>query len=182
MNNNKNLLILGVVVLLAAVLIFFWMKQDVETLPLEEPNVEEEVNNEENQAELNEEWVNDYLPAIEAEADRIVLESIAPGDVITSPLVVSGEARGPWYAAADFPVFLNDWNGLTIATGIATAQETEWMTEDFVPFMVTMEFENPYTLGDPEFMKRGTLILQRNNPSDLTENDASIEVPIFFSN
>jgi len=180
MNNKKNLLILGVVLLLVVVMLVLWMKQTPATMPVEEPVVEEE-NNEEEVVNLDEEWVNDHLPGIAAEADRIVLESIQPGDVIESPLVVSGEARGPWYFEADFPVYLNDWNGLTIATGIAVA-EGEWMTEDFVPFTVTMTFTNPYNVGDPDFMKKGTLILQRNNPSDLPENDAAIEVPVFFAN
>ena len=113
------------------------------------------------------------------ETDRIRVESPRPGDVVASPLVVRGEARGTWYFEADFPVVLVDWDGLIIADGIARAQD-DWMTEDIVPFLAELSFESPYERGDPEFMQRGTLILHRANPSGLPENDAAVEVPLRF--
>ena len=118
-------------------------------------------------------------PAPPVETDRIRVESPRPGDVVASPLVVRGEARGTWYFEADFPVVLVDWDGLIIADGIARAQD-DWMTEDFVPFRAELSFESPYERGDPEFMQRGTLILHRANPSGLPENDAAVEVPLRF--
>ena len=113
------------------------------------------------------------------ETDRIRVDAPRPGDVVVSPLVVRGEARGSWYFEADFPVVLVDWDGLIIAEGFARAQD-EWMTEDFVPFRAELSFENPYEAGDPEFMRRGTLILQRANPSGLPEHDDAVEVRVRF--
>ena len=113
------------------------------------------------------------------ETDRIRVEAPRPGDVVESPLVVRGQARGSWYFEADFPVVLVDWDGLIIADGIARAQD-DWMTEDFVPFRAELSFESPYEQGDPDYMQRGTLILQRANPSGLPENDAAVEVPLRF--
>ncbi|MFW5744447.1 MAG: Gmad2 immunoglobulin-like domain-containing protein [Spirochaetota bacterium] len=107
------------------------------------------------------------------------IDAPRPGDVVESPLVVRGEARGTWYFEADFPVVLVDWDGLIIAEGAARAEQ-DWMTEDFVPFRAELSFESPYEKRDPDFMQRGTLILQRANPSGLPENDAAVEVPLRY--
>lgn len=115
----------------------------------------------------------------EAKPDLIRISSVEPNGAISSPLTITGEARGYWFFEADFPVVLTNWDGLIIAEGIAVAQ-SEWMTEDFVPFTVTLEFTSPYKEGDPDFMKRGSLILHRSNPSDLPENDDALEIPIIF--
>jgi len=97
-----------------------------------------------------------------------------PNQGISSPLVVKGEARGMWYFEADFPVFLVNWDGLIIAQGIAQAQG-DWMTEEFVPFEVTLEFD-----ASEEVYNRGALILKKDNPSGLPEHDDALEIPIFF--
>ena len=99
---------------------------------------------------------------------------------IASPLQIEGEARGNWFFEASFPVSLVNWDGVIIAEGVAEAQG-EWMTEDFVPFKVNLEFTNPYNVGDPDFMKSGTLILRKDNPSGLPENDDALEIPIRFA-
>lgn len=113
-------------------------------------------------------------------SDLIRLTNLEAGDVIESPLVLEGEARGPWYFEATFPIVLTNWDGEIIAEGFATA-EGEWMTEEFVPFSATIEFESPYSEGDSEFMKRGSLILQKSNPSGLPENDAALELSVRFA-
>lgn len=123
---------------------------------------------------------DDIQAHIDSKADLIVLNSPVPLGVINSPLMLSGEARGYWFFEADFPVVLTNWDGLIIAEGIATAGD-EWMTEDFVSFTSTLEFVNPYNEGDPDFMKNGALILQRDNPSGLPENDDALEVPIRYA-
>ena len=113
--------------------------------------------------------------------DLIRLNTPRPNAMITSPLTITGEARGPWFFEASFPVVLTDWNGLIIAEYFATAQG-EWMTEDFVPFESVLEFEKPYPQeGEvPDFMKRGTLILHKDNPSGLPEHDDALEIPVWF--
>lgn len=103
----------------------------------------------------------------------ILLENPQPLDTIASPLTITGQARGGWFFEADFPVVLTNWDGLIIAEGFATA-EGDWMTEDFVPFSATLEFETP------DFGERGHLILQRANPSGLPENDDALEIEIRY--
>lgn len=111
--------------------------------------------------------------------DLIRLTTPLPNTIISSPLSISGEARGYWFFEASFPVVLTNWDGLIIAEGIATA-DGEWMTEDFVPFTATLEFVSPYAADAPDFMSRGALILQRDNPSGLPENDDALEIPVVF--
>ncbi|MFW6084701.1 MAG: Gmad2 immunoglobulin-like domain-containing protein [Gemmatimonadota bacterium] len=115
----------------------------------------------------------DIRAHIDEHADLVRLESPEPLAVIESPLEVSGRARGFWYFEASFPVVLVDWDGLIIAEGVATA-DGEWMTEEFVPFHSTLEFETP------EYGERGTLILQKHNASGLPEHDDALEVPVRF--
>jgi hypothetical protein len=121
----------------------------------------------------------DVQAHINDKADMIVLSVPAPNTVVTNPLVVQGKARGTWFFEASFPVTLTNWDGLIIAEGIATA-DGEWMTEEFVPFSANLEFANPYRTGDPDFMKRGSLILKKDNPSGLPEHDDALEIPISF--
>jgi hypothetical protein len=128
----------------------------------------------------NPEVPGDVQAHINEKADLIKLVTPVPNGVVNSPLLVSGEARGYWFFEASFPVTLTNWDGLIIAEGIATA-EGEWMTEEFVPFTANLDFVNPYKEGDPDFMKRGLLILQKDNPSGLPENDNALEIPVRFS-
>jgi len=104
---------------------------------------------------------------------RVILETPVEGQVITSPLKITGKARGNWFFEASFPVVLTDWDGKIIAQTIATAQG-EWMTTDYVPFTAEVEFEKP------AYGERGTLILQKDNPSGLSENDAAYEIAVKF--
>ena len=106
--------------------------------------------------------------------DLIKNINVKPGDLIESPLLVTGEARGYWYFEASFPIVLVNWDGLIIANGFATAQG-EWMTEEFVPFEGTIEFTKP-SYGD-----NGALILQKDNPSNLPEFDDALEIPVKFN-
>ncbi|MFA6918120.1 MAG: Gmad2 immunoglobulin-like domain-containing protein [Candidatus Gracilibacteria bacterium] len=104
--------------------------------------------------------------------DLIKVTTPEANALIKSPLEIVGEARGPWYFEGVFPVKLLDGNENIIAEGQATAQD-EWMTENFVPFKATLTFRTPTT-------ETGTLVLSRDNPSALPENDASISIPIKF--
>ncbi|MEK7462722.1 MAG: Gmad2 immunoglobulin-like domain-containing protein [Patescibacteria group bacterium] len=123
----------------------------------------------------------DIQALIDAKADIIQVGNPAGMTVVTSPLSLAGKARGNWFFEASAPVSLVDWDGLIIAEGIITA-DGEWMTTDFVPFSGTLEFESPYNESDPDFMKRGALIFQKDNPSGLSENDDAVEIPILFAN
>lgn len=105
--------------------------------------------------------------------DLIRIDSPRPGELVEDMegvLVVSGEARGYWYFEGDFPVEVRDESGEVIGLGIAMAQG-DWMVNDFVPFEARVVLEGDHQ-GEVD------LVLHRNNPSDLRENDDSLVVPI----
>lgn len=108
-------------------------------------------------------------------SDRIRINQPATGETVKSPLVVTGEARGMWYFEATFPIVVTDWDGRIIGEGYAEAQ-SDWMTEDFVPFRGTIEYDADAAAAS----SRGTVIFQRSNPSGLPENDAGVEVPVML--
>ena len=108
----------------------------------------------------------------DATLDQIKVTQPTPNQVLQSPLIVEGEARGTWYFEASFPVKLLDANGNVIAASPAQAQ-SDWMTDNFVPFKVQIEFKKPAT-------STGVLVLEKDNPSGLPKNAAKIEIPIRF--
>lgn len=105
-------------------------------------------------------------------ADLITVTSPLPNAVVSSPITITGEARGTWYFEASAPVVLKDSNGNTIAEGHVTPQG-DWMTENFVSFTATLSFTTPPTAT-------GTLILKNDNPSGEPSRDKSVSIPVKF--
>lgn len=112
---------------------------------------------------------------IASKSNLIVLNTPKPNELISSPLIITGKARGYWFFEANFPLVLVDWDGRIIAEYYATAQG-DWMTEDFVPFSAVFEFQK----ADTSVSDRGALILRRDNPSDLPQNNDALEIPVRF--
>ncbi len=103
-----------------------------------------------------------------------IIKVTAPklNEVVKSPLVVKGTARGNWYFEGSFPVRLLDANGNELGSVPAYA-DGDWMTENFVPFAATLTFTKPTT-------STGTLVLQKDNPSGDATKDDSISIPVRF--
>lgn len=104
--------------------------------------------------------------------DVLKVTSPAKNARISSPLTVTGSARGTWYFEASFPIRLLDSTGKEIAVTPAQAK-TDWMTTDYVEFEATLSFSPPATAT-------GTLVLERSNPSGLPANDQRVEIPVRF--
>lgn len=104
--------------------------------------------------------------------DLITVDSPLPNSLVSSPITISGKARGPWYFEASAPVTLKDIDGVTIAQGYVTAQG-DWMTEEFVSFTGTLSFTAP--LSDT-----GTLVLKNDNPSGEPSLDKFVNIPVRF--
>ena len=68
---------------------------------------------------------------------------------------------------------LLDANGQELAVAPAQAKG-DWMTNDFVPFEVELNFSAPKT-------ETGTLVLEKDNPSGLPENANKLEIPVRFA-
>ena len=102
------------------------------------------------------------------EVDRPVMSQ-----TVTSPLNISGRARGYWFFEATFPIELQDASGNVIASHYAEA-EGEWMTEEFVPFTAELTFP-----AQPAG-STGSLVLRRSNASGDPERDQELVVPVSF--
>jgi len=106
--------------------------------------------------------------------DLISVDTPLSNHIVTSPLVVSGKARGNWYFEGSFPVTLVDSSGAVIASGSAQAQG-EWMTTDYVPFTATLTF-TPSSAG--ESLKSGKVILSKANASGDPQFDNSVTIQV----
>lgn len=104
--------------------------------------------------------------------DLITVTTPLPNASVTSPLSISGEARGTWYFEASFPVKLYDANGKLLGS-VAAQTINDWMTENYVPFTALLSFKTPSTAT-------GTLVLEKDNPSGLTENANELVIPVTF--
>ncbi len=100
------------------------------------------------------------------------ITSPAPGEVVTSPLVVTGEVPGPWYFEASFPIALVAADG-TVLNKVPAQAEGDWITTEYVPFEATISFDAPE--GDS-----GTLVFEKDNASGLPEHDDTARLPIRF--
>lgn len=107
-------------------------------------------------------------------APFIRLASPLAGASVTSPLQLSGEAVGQWYFEGSFPVTVVADDGTVLGQGIVTAQG-DWMTTDLVPFEGQVTFE----AGDHD--GAATIVLARDNPSDLPQNDAALHVQVLLT-
>jgi tryptophan-rich sensory protein len=105
-------------------------------------------------------------------SNLIIVESPRAYEKISSPLVVTGKARGTWYFEASFPVQLFDDNGKEL-TVVPAQAKTNWMTTDFVDFKAILNFSKPST-------QKGYIIFKKDNPSGLPEYDDQIRIPVVF--
>ncbi|MFH0912499.1 MAG: Gmad2 immunoglobulin-like domain-containing protein [Patescibacteria group bacterium] len=106
------------------------------------------------------------------EIEQICTYRLQEDSLIKSPLKINGRARGNWFFEASFPIQILDQNDQVLAQALGIAQG-DWMTEDLVPFTAEIKFEMP--LGDT-----GKLVLKKDNPSGLPDNDDSFIIPVRF--
>ena len=104
---------------------------------------------------------------------EIEIDNWADDKKVASPLEITGRVPGNWSFEASFPIVLESSSGEQIAQGVAQLQG-DWMTEQPVPFIATLEFTD--TTPDTN----GVLVLQKDNPSGLPENDDSLRLSVKF--
>ena len=173
MNKEKFLIIVCIIIVLSAVALRIFSKVEKQTAvpavyqtatstniatptnSATSTNVATSVNDENNSASTSE----------------IIISSPASGALVTSPLSVSGQAKGNWFFEANLPVKLLDENDNIILAHFATAT-SDWMTTEFVPFQGELNFTTTSTTG--------YLLISKDNPSGLPENDAAIRIPVRF--
>ncbi len=98
-----------------------------------------------------------------ATADNITVSHVTSSGATVH---VEGQARGPWYFEAVFPVEVRDARGTLLAKGQGHAQGA-WTTNDFVPFTADITLPKPYT-------GITNVVLRKDNPSGDPAHDASL--------
>ena len=99
--------------------------------------------------------------------------NVTPNQTISSPFKITGEAKGILFFEGTFPIRLINQEGKEIAVARAEAQ-SNWMTEDFVPFIATLTFNSGTSPS-------GILYFEQDNPSGNPETLVPYEVPIKFA-
>lgn len=105
-----------------------------------------------------------------AEETGVRLQSPQANATVTSPLTVTGTARGSWFFEGVMPVRLVSTTGTLIAQASATSTEN-WMTEEYIPFTATLTFA-----VDTE--QAAELVIAKDNPSGLPENAGEVRIPV----
>ncbi len=109
-----------------------------------------------------------------ATADDIVVTLPKEGDSISSPVTVTGRARGTWFFEASAPVVVIDTTGKTIGQGHIEATG-DWMTTEFVPFSGSIFFA--HATGTPT---TGAIVFLNDNPSGQASTSMFTVVPVAF--
>jgi len=157
-------LIVGALILVAIVTCFVWLRNN---RPVDNGSATTQTDNQ--------------TPATTAPVDNnatptdssdVKVDSPKSGQVITSPVTITGQAKGSWFFEAVFPIKILDASGTVIGQGTARAQ-SDWMTSDFVPFTATVSFTTPS-------LATGKIVLANDNPSGLAANAKSATIAIKF--
>ena len=103
----------------------------------------------------------------------IEVESLSVGEVVASPLIVEGRARGYWFFEATFGLEVRNAVGTVIAQHYAEALD-EWMTEEYVPFRGEITFPTQPS------GTQGSVVFKRANASGDPERDQELVIPVTF--
>jgi hypothetical protein len=179
MSQLKNVIIVVLLVVVGVLLMVFLPRKDSEPVTTVDENVVDFHTCEEAGGTILETFPAQCRTADgrtftedTAENAEVVIDTPTRGALVTSPLTVSGKAKGTWFFEANIPVTLKDTNGKVLAQVGAQAQGN-WMTEDYVNFTAVLNFAAPTT-------EMGVLLIQKDNPSGLPQNDAEFAIPVRF--
>jgi hypothetical protein len=89
---------------------------------------------------------------------------------VPKTFTVTGKAPGNWFFEAQAPIMVQIEDGSKIAQSQMLALD-DWMTTDLVNFKAEITITEAYS-------GPATLVLIKDNPSGLPENDDSLEIPI----
>jgi hypothetical protein len=104
----------------------------------------------------------------------IVVDTPSDGQTITSPITITGKAKGNWFFEGTFPIALTNVDGSIVATGVAHAQGN-WMTTDYVPFASNLAFVAPQPSTGSS---KGYLVFKNDNPSGDSSFDKTLSIKV----
>ena len=106
-------------------------------------------------------------------SDQPTINTPLPNSIVISPLTISGTVPSGWMFEGSFPIKLTDDQGTTLATATASQDPGEdWMSGNPTQFTTTLTFTTTATSG--------FIVLSKDNPSGLPENDQEYRIPVNF--
>jgi hypothetical protein len=118
-------------------------------------------------------------PVVTAEPATALAEvrnvNVQPGQLITSPFVVTGEAEGSWFFEAVIGVAVYDAQGKRLDSQNYGQAKGDWMVTGFVPFESTLTFS-----VTPTTTATGYIEIHNDNASGLPEHDSLVRIPVRF--
>lgn len=104
---------------------------------------------------------------------RVDIQTPLPNSEVTSPIIVSGKAKGNWFFEANAGLAVLDANKQPITIGNVMAT-SDWMTTEYVSFTGKITYPASYK------GQSGYIQFSNDNPSGLPENSKTFLVPVLF--
>ena len=101
---------------------------------------------------------------------KVIVSTPKSGAVVSRTFSIAGTAPSGWFFEAVFPIMVRDDNDNAIGRTQGRAQ-SDWTAPGPIRFTAQVTLETAYK-------GPATLVLMRDNPSGLPENDDSVEIPI----
>lgn len=146
-------LIVLVIAFIATTIVAYFWQQNI----INEKNAR--INDLEQQ--IAESPVIDY---VSAKGEQVIIYTPNNNDIINSPITIIGQIPGNWAVEGDFMAYVKDSDGNNIGESIVKING-DWTATDLVPFSTTISFDGSGA---------GTVVLQKDNPSGLPENDDQV--------
>ncbi|MFH0955766.1 MAG: GerMN domain-containing protein [Candidatus Falkowbacteria bacterium] len=105
--------------------------------------------------------------------EEISVATPQPNQIVSSPLIVEGQALGNWFFEASFPIEIIDKQGKLLGQSYVQAQ-SDWMTENLVPFKGEINYQAMSTTT-------GKLVFKNDNSSGLPQYEKKFEIPVIIS-
>lgn len=103
----------------------------------------------------------------------LILESLKPGDTVTSPLNIKGKINSEWIKEGGFPLALLDSKRkMILASGGNEVIPGSWKKGGMVEFTANLEFATQE--------KSGYIVFQDHGPHDNLNDFGKVEVPVKF--
>ncbi len=106
-----------------------------------------------------------------AKGVTITIDNWADNRLVSSPLTITGAVPGSWSFEGSFPIDLL-FEGDIGLPGATAQLKGDWMTDEMVPFTASLVFDDQL-IGEEVL-----IILRKDNPSGLPENDDSLRLKV----
>ncbi len=170
---SKVLLSLGFVALLALAFLipYFVLQHKVNDLNNEISSLKSQISKLSPSAAGESQQTRNYVHT-SIKGVKITVFDPLSNSKVSSDVGIIGEVPGSWSFEASFPIKLEDGKGNLIAQTAAHVLGN-WTTTELVPFSAQLTYSSSPS-------GNGVLVLEKDNPSGLSQNDDSVTIPVTF--